>query len=117
MVVEAILASPDHHVTAAGLVDAMRQVDPEFQESTVYRVLDRLTELGVVQPVQLDASATVFHLAHRVHHHLLCVECGSVTEADADLLDEVARQVARTTGFMLRTDAATTLRGVCEDCR
>lgn len=117
LVVQAILERGDHHVTAPDVLDAVRRTDPEFQESTVYRTLERLSELGIVEPIQLNAGATVFHLVQRPHHHLLCVECGTVTETDVKLLDAIAEQVAHDHGFVLRIDAATTLHGVCARCR
>ncbi|MBA3289024.1 MAG: transcriptional repressor, partial [Acidimicrobiia bacterium] len=61
LIVEAMLAGGDHHLTAADIVETMRRADPDFHESTVYRTLERLTELGVVRPVHLNPGATVFH--------------------------------------------------------
>ncbi|CAN5867137.1 Fur family transcriptional regulator [soil metagenome] len=118
MVVEKILDSGDHHVTAPELIEAMRGVDSEFHESTVYRVLERLTDLRVLEPVQVQAGPTVFHLTDKahIHHHLLCSECGSVTQTDGTLLDDVARQVARHHGFAMRVDSPATLLGRCADC-
>lgn len=116
-VVEAILANADHHVTAAELVEVMRADEPEFHESTVYRVLERLAELGVVEPVQLSSGPTVFHVAHRPHHHLVCTSCGSVTEAPADLLDDITARVRGEAGFVVSAAAPATLHGRCARCR
>jgi Fur family ferric uptake transcriptional regulator len=118
MVVEKILASGDHHVTAPELIEAMREVDPEFHESTVYRVLERLTDLHVVEPVQVHSGPTIFHLTDKAHthHHLLCTECGSVTQTEGALLDDVAHQVARHHGFVMQVDSPATLPGRCAAC-
>ncbi|MGI8756079.1 MAG: Fur family transcriptional regulator, partial [Acidimicrobiales bacterium] len=115
--VEAILANADHHVTAAELVEVMRADEPEFHESTVYRVLERLAELGVVEPVQLSSGPTVFHVADRPHHHLVCSSCGSVTEAPADLLDDITERVRGEAGFAVSAAAPATLHGRCARCR
>jgi Fur family transcriptional regulator, ferric uptake regulator len=114
-VVGAILAGPSHHLTAADVVEAVRRSDPGFHPSTVYRTLDRLTELGVIDRIQIGSGPAVHHLSHRPHHHLVCESCGAVHEAPADLLDGVADQVARDHGFSLNT-AATTLLGRCASC-
>lgn len=118
LIVETMLAGA-HHLTAADIVESVRRADPYFHESTVYRTLERLTELGVVQPVQLAPGAAVFHLvepAGHHHHHLVCEECGAVIEADAGLLDELADEIDGRYGFSLRTDAAT-LHGRCAACQ
>lgn len=113
--IEAMVANPSHHMTAPEIVAAVRADDPEFYESTVYRTLDRLLELDVVERVQIGPGATVFHLSLRPHHHLVCEHCGSVTEAPADLLDAVARRVTAEHGFSLRPSAST-LGGSCAAC-
>lgn len=119
MVVERIVHRGDHHLTAPDLVEDLREADPEFHESTVYRVLERLTDLGVVEPVQVQSGATVFHLtsAGPAHHHLLCVECGSVTETSIEAFDGLATSLDRDHGFGLQVDAPITLTGRCARCR
>ena len=118
MVVERIVGS-HHHVTAPDLIETMREADPEFHESTVYRVLERLTDLHIVEPVRVQSGPTVYHLtdADHVHHHLLCAGCGDVVEASSSLLDDVAAQVAVRHGFTLQVDAPTTLLGLCQNCQ
>ena len=115
IVIEAMVVNPSHHMTAAEVVTAVRADDPEFYESTVYRTLDRLVELDVVERVRLGPGATVFHLTDRPHHHLVCEGCGAVIEASADLLDTVAERVRVDHGFALRPSAST-LRGSCPAC-
>mgnify|MGYP006178636425 CR=1 FL=1 len=115
IVVEAMLASPSHHLTAADVVDAVRRTDPGFHPSTVYRTLYRLTELGVVDRLQIGTGPAVHHLTHRPHHHLVCGACGAVQEAPADLLDAVAARLARDEGFALNA-AGTPLHGACRRC-
>ena len=114
-VVEVIVASRDHHLTAADIVGAVRADEPEFYESTVYRTLDRLVELRLVQRVQLGPGPAVYHLAHRPHEHLVCERCGGVTEIDAGLVDALAEQVLVTHGFHIRS-AASTIAGICRSC-
>ena len=114
-VIEAVVSNPDHHMTAAEIVATVRDADPDFYESTVYRTLDRLVELGVLDRVQLGPGAAVFHLAHRPHEHLVCELCGEVTHVDADLLDGLARLARSRHGFELHRSAST-LVGRCERC-
>lgn len=112
------MAGRDHHLTAADIVETMRRADPHFHESTVYRTLERLTDLGVVRPVQLTPGAIVYHLVERTrhHNHLVCDDCGTVLEAGVGLLDDVARDVAREFRFSMQTEAAT-LHGRCAACQ
>ncbi len=116
LVIEAMVRSPSHHLTASEVVDAVRADDPEFYESTVYRTLDRLLELGIIERVRIGpGAAAVYHLPHRPHHHLVCEGCGAVIEASAGLLDTLAKRVRTEHGFTLRPSASV-LIGSCERC-
>lgn len=109
-----MVASADHHLTAAEILAAVRADDPDFYESTVYRTLDRLVELGVVERVQLGAGGAVFHLPHQPHHHLVCDLCGEVTEVPAAVLARVAGELRRAHGFELTSSLS--LSGTCAGC-
>lgn len=91
-----------HHRTAAELAEAVQARLPDVHESTVYRFLDALTDLGVVEHVHLGHGPAVYHLVDSAHHHLLCETCGSVIEVPRSLLDGVARRVRDRYGFRLR---------------
>lgn len=114
-VIDAMLGSPSHHMTAADVVDAVRADHPDFHESTVYRTLERLTDLGVIARIQIAPGPAVFHLSVGRHQHLVCDRCGTVAEAPADLLDDVAARLRRDHGFTL-DPGATPLHGLCAAC-
>lgn len=116
LIIEAMLTASSHHLTANDVVDAVRQIDdPDFHRSTVYRTLDRLTELGVVDRIQIGAGPAVYHLSRQPHHHLVCDRCGTVQEAPADILDALVVRLAGESGFVL-DPAATPLHGLCASC-
>jgi Fur family transcriptional regulator, ferric uptake regulator len=115
LVVGALLDGPGHHVTAPEVVEAVRRVDPAFHESSVYRTLDRLTELGLVTRIEVAGGPAVFHLPRRAHHHLVCERCGRIAGASTDLLADVAERLASEHGFALRAEAVT-LPGRCAAC-
>jgi len=114
-VVEALVASPGHHVTAGEVVEHLRRVDPGFHESTVYRSLERLVEAGLITRIEVDSGPAVYHLTTAPHHHVVCERCGRVTGVPADLLDGVAKKLLGAHSFELRTDAVT-LPGRCIRC-
>ena len=116
VVIDAMLGSDDHHLVAADIVAQVRRQHPDFYESTVYRTLDRLVELQIVDRIQIGQGPAVFHLSHRAHQHLVCDDCGAVSEADPDLLDEVAEVLDDDQGFLVNP-TTTTLHGLCADCR
>jgi Fe2+ or Zn2+ uptake regulation protein len=109
------LLEADEHVTAEALVEGVRRADPEIHISTVYRTLETLTELGVINHVHLGHGPAVYHLTDDVHHHLVCDGCGTIIELPADVFDALARRVERDYGFRLDAHHFA-LGGHCRNC-
>lgn len=115
-VILAALLEGDEHVTADELTARVQRRHPEIHQSTVYRTLETLAELGVVDHVHLGHGGAVFHLADERHQHLLCSSCGLVIEAPDDVVDGLVHRLDEQYGFAL--DARHfALTGVCRDCR
>ena len=85
--------------------------------STIYRGLDALEALGIVSHTHLDHRAPTYHLAdHATHIHLVCLGCGTVSEAPIATAAEFAGNVRAATGF----DPDVThmaIHGWCASCR
>lgn len=104
------------HVTAEELAGHVQARYPEVHESTVYRTLDRLTSLGVVDHVHLGHGRAVFHVADPGHQHLHCDACGVVVEVPDELFSDLVRTMENRYGFALDLDHFA-LGGRCRDCR
>jgi Fur family ferric uptake transcriptional regulator len=113
-IISALLEANDH-VTAEALVDAVGRANPDIHISTVYRTLETLTELGVINHVHLGHGPAVYHLAGDVHHHLVCDSCGAIIELPGDVFDALGRRVERDYGFRLDAHHFA-LGGRCRNC-
>jgi Fur family ferric uptake transcriptional regulator len=84
--------------------------------STVYRTLELLEELGLVTHAHLGHGAPTYHSATNDEHlHLVCRECGSVTETDVSTADALVHRLAEQHGF--ETDVAHfAIYGRCKGC-
>jgi len=84
--------------------------------STVYRTLELLEELGMVTHTHLGHGAPTYHSATDEEHlHLVCRDCGAVTEIDVTLADPFVAELARRHGFV--TDVAHfSVYGTCREC-
>ena len=85
--------------------------------STVYRTLELLEQLGMVTHTHLGHGAPTYHAATTHDHlHLVCRDCGVVTETDVALADALVSELATRHGF--ETDVAHfAIYGRCEGCR
>jgi Fur family ferric uptake transcriptional regulator len=117
-----ILSSTHDHLTAEDIIAELEQVNPGVAPSTVYRVLQRLHDLGALEHVRGANGAAFYHLREHGHAHLVCSSCGSVIDLDladgADGDDALHRMVAlvrERTGFVLDAHQ-TAFAGRCSAC-
>jgi Fur family ferric uptake transcriptional regulator len=80
MVVEA-LHDTDKHVSAEEIYAKVKAKYPYANISTVYRTLELLSELGLVNEISLGDGCVRFHPAEKGHHHhLVCQKCNSIID-------------------------------------
>ncbi|MEZ5261826.1 MAG: transcriptional repressor [Acidimicrobiales bacterium] len=84
------------------------RADPGLTQSSVYRNLAVLEEVGIVQKVASSDDRARFELAEDLighHHHLICVACGRVDDfvvpaRTEKTLDAALERVVSSTGFV-----------------
>lgn len=114
--VAAVLEASSEHLSVEAIVQAVREIEPDINQSTVYRILEEFEELGLVVHSHLGANAAVYHLAGPVHAHLVCDNCGTTQEISATYFDEIAGDLLEKFGFTLDRHHVA-LSGVCATCR
>ncbi len=97
-----VLIDHEGHPTAEQLTADVQARQPDVHESTVYRFLDELVRLGVVDHVHLGHGPAVYHLATDTHHHLVCDGCGAVVEVPEELFADLRNRLQAEFGFTLR---------------
>ena len=110
----ALAGAKDHHLTAADLTATVQRAHPEVHLSTIYRSLESLEELGIVDHVHLGHGRAVYHLADEPHQHLVCELCGAVIEVPRDTFVQLTDSVRRAYGFSVRSHFAVV--GRCAAC-
>lgn len=115
--IDVLLAGGDHrHLSAEEVAGEVRQRLPDVAESTIYRTLTALEELGVVTHVHLGHGPSTFHLADQGHRHLVCQHCESVTEVPAYEFAALARRLDDAYGFAMSSEHFAIV-GRCRNCR
>jgi Fur family ferric uptake transcriptional regulator len=116
--VVSILADCDRHPTADDLIATIEVRSPGIAPSTIYRVLQRLDEMGLLEHVHSGNGPAFYHLADHRHAHLLCTECGTVTDVGgpaAEALRHLHTVVRDTSAFEIESHHAALL-GRCARC-
>jgi Fur family ferric uptake transcriptional regulator len=111
-----VLHNTPAHLTVEEIVLAVREIEAEINQSTVYRILEEFEEMGLVVHSHLGANAAVYHLAGQSHAHLVCDNCGTTQEVPAARFDQLARELLEEFGFTLDRHHVA-LSGLCANCR
>ena len=112
-----VLHDAGGHLTAPELVDAVQMREPSIGRSSVYRTLDLLTTLGLVQVSTLGGTTTTYILTPAGHHHhIVCLKCRRTVEFDECLVGEFEQQLADRVDFHVEGHLLE-IYGVCAQCR
>jgi Fe2+ or Zn2+ uptake regulation protein len=113
-----LIAERAGHFTARDLVDDAADRRLAIGRATVFRALELFADLGLVERLDLPTGEHAYVACEPTqhHHHVVCSRCGRSTEVDDCGMSEVAREVARRTGYRIERHRLE-LFGVCPDCR
>lgn len=118
--VRVLLEHEEDHLSAEDVYLLVKEKSPEIGLATVYRTLELLTELKIVDKINFGDGVSRYDLrqegAAHFHHHLVCIECGSVEEIQEDLLGDVEEIVEEKWNFQIK-DHRLTFHGVCRTCQ
>lgn len=115
LVFAALLDNRDHP-DADAVFEAVRVRLPGISRTTVYRILDALSRIGMIDKALHAGAATRFDGNRVAHHHLVCVQCDRIFDVCDKRLDALPRPDTRRLGFTI-TDGQVQFRGVCAACR
>ncbi len=117
--VRVLLENEADHLSAEDVYLKVKDKAPEIGLATVYRTLELLAELKVVDKINFGDGVARFDLrkegAKHFHHHMVCMECGAVDEIEEDLLEDVERRVEKEFNFKI-LDHRLTFHGICHRC-
>jgi Fe2+ or Zn2+ uptake regulation protein len=116
-VIVEILAAARRALGPVEIFDLGRQAYPKMGLVTVYRALEKLEELNLVQRVHQAGGCHAYLRAARGHEHiLLCTRCGRVVYFAGDDLSFLIERVAAQSGFSIQ-EHWLQLHGLCADCQ
>ncbi len=99
------------------LYDLGRKEHPHLGLVTVYRTLEKLEELGLIQRVHQPGGCNVYLRAAIGHEHfLVCTHCGRVETFAGDDLSSLITRTARQSGFEIH-EHWLQLFGLCTACQ
>ena len=115
-----LLESADEHLDAEAVYQRARAMDGSVHRATVYRTLNKLKKLGLVDELDLMHVSGERHYYEirpsTLHIHLVCTSCKGVDEPGETFWEDLKRRVESANGFrpeVVRIEMA----GTCSACQ
>ena len=113
-----LMAGQDCCASAQEIHENLRERGRSVGIASVYRVLEVLSDLHLVQRVDVGdgiARFEPFGGEDEHHHHLVCDDCGRVEPFTDGPLEQALAKAAGRVGYAMQQHEVV-LRGTCRDC-
>jgi len=113
------LYNSNEHLTPEALHHLIQEKFPDLKTgiATVYRTLSLLEDSNMVTSLSFGAQGKKYELGAKNHHdHLICVECGSITEFVDEQIEDRQHHIADELGFKMQ-DHSMQIYGICKKCQ
>jgi len=115
LLLNALFGSREHR-SAEDLAAEVHAAAPDVHLSTIYRNLDELERLGVIDSTRLGGGPATYHLATAEHGHLVCERCGTMIEVPDEMFAGLVERAGTDYGFAINPHRFA-VTGRCADCR
>jgi Fur family ferric uptake transcriptional regulator len=104
-------------LSAIEIEDALRASERPVGRASIYRILDELERLQLVQKLQIGQMARYEPVRSGAghHHHLVCDTCGTVTPFTDNALENAIKNLSHRVPMRV-AEHEIVLHGACEDC-
>jgi len=123
IILETLKNKPDEHLTAEEIYECVKQENPDIGLATVYRTIQLLSELNLIDKLNLGDGYVRYEIGHQSddasthhHHHLICLDCGNVLTFQDDLLETLETRIQESMNFKV-IDHEVKLYGYCAECQ
>ena len=112
-----LIAAREGHFTAADLILDAKARRLAIGRATIFRALDLLTELRLLERLDLPEGEHAYVTCEPSHHHhIVCSSCGRAREVVDHGLREALDEIERHTGYAVDSHRLE-LYGRCPRCR
>jgi Fur family ferric uptake transcriptional regulator len=119
IILRVLINYADRHLNAEDIYEIVHQSYPEIGLATIYRTLELLSNLDIVQKLDFGDGCHRYELCDlhsRHHHHMICITCGKVIEIEGNLPDKFEANLEHMNDFSI-LDYRLYFYGYCKACQ
>ncbi len=118
IILKTLLELQEKHFTAEEVYSRLRQEGAGVGLATVYRTLEVLCKIGILNSLNLDEESRCYELedVDDHHHHLICLGCGEIKEFSDEMIKDFMKHIEDEYNYKV-TDHLLKYYGYCSKCR
>jgi len=114
-ILEIMERSDSRHCTAEDIYRKLMQQGEAIGLATIYRVLTQFEAVGMVNRLHFEKGSACYEINRGDHHdHMICTECGRITEFVDEIIEQRQEAIAHAHGFSIG-DHSLVLHVECQD--
>lgn len=113
----AALEQADMPLDVSSVINFLKKQNVKADKATVFRIVNALSEKGIVQPIQLREGKLRYEKAKETdHHHLVCQQCGSIEDISDCNIAALEKDIEKKKKFTVKSHSLEFF-GVCKQCQ
>ncbi len=113
----AALEETDIPLDIASLINYLGTHKIKADRVTVFRIINALTEKGLVKPIQFNEGKFRYeHSTKADHHHFICGSCGGIQDISECNVDKLEKELKHKKGLLIKHHSLEFF-GICADCQ
>ncbi|ANV98121.1 hypothetical protein BBW65_04590 [Helicobacter enhydrae] len=102
------------HATIEEIYEHIQQKHPSISLATIYKNVCTLCGVGVLQEIKTPSNKARYEILHNNHPHLVCTQCGMITDLDCNPRDLIFNQ--NLPQHFQYSDLSIIFYGLCQHC-
>lgn len=110
-----LIEKEDKPLDAQFLIDTL-QMSSQVDKVTIFRILNVLTEHGILRRLEFGEGKARYELNTEDHHHLICQNCGKIEDISDCDISTLEKEIRQKKHFLVKLHTLEFF-GLCADCQ
>lgn len=110
-----LLENEQSPTDAQFLIDTI-QKKLKVDKVTIFRILNLLTQHGILRRLEFGEGKSRYELATEDHHHLICQTCGAIEDISDCNIEALEKEIKNKKNFLVKLHTLE-FYGICKNCQ
>lgn len=97
------------------LIDSLKK-DLKVDKVTIFRILNILTEHGILRKLEFGEGKARYELMTEDHHHFICEKCGHIEDISDCNIEIIEKEITKKKGLLIKKHSLEFF-GLCKSCQ